>query len=212
MRSVHSTRPREWVSLALQVGESELEWEKRRAKVCHRRCCWSLTGLCTDLLNFVVAKLSKANKLRTAALTRSAQQAHAEGTATSLTITPVQGKRILLSFTHSGLKISCRIRNHKSCCSGATGERGERKVVREGRLLIRRSEGKHELLMNHVPHPYLSLHAHALLESSFLHICTTVTMVNDDNYRPILLVGRSAGKCGGKRRMREYERGACDRG
>lgn len=39
------------------------------------------------------AKMSKANKLRTAALTRAAQQSgtHTSGTATSLTVTPVQG-------------------------------------------------------------------------------------------------------------------------
>ncbi|RXW25822.1 hypothetical protein EST38_g99 [Candolleomyces aberdarensis] len=37
------------------------------------------------------AKLSKANKLRTAAITRSAQQAQTSGTATSLSVTPAQG-------------------------------------------------------------------------------------------------------------------------
>ncbi|KIP09209.1 hypothetical protein PHLGIDRAFT_29183 [Phlebiopsis gigantea 11061_1 CR5-6] len=37
------------------------------------------------------AKMSKANKLRTAALTRAAQSAPTSGTATSLTVTPVQG-------------------------------------------------------------------------------------------------------------------------
>ena len=39
------------------------------------------------------AKLSKANKLRTAALTRAAQAGGTQtsGTATSLTVTPVQG-------------------------------------------------------------------------------------------------------------------------
>lgn len=38
------------------------------------------------------AKLSKANKLRTAALTRAAQSnLQSSGTATSLTVTPVQG-------------------------------------------------------------------------------------------------------------------------
>jgi len=37
------------------------------------------------------AKLSKANKLRTAALTRAAASSSASGTATSLTVTPVQG-------------------------------------------------------------------------------------------------------------------------
>ena len=35
--------------------------------------------------------MSKANKLRTAALTRAAQSAQTSGTATSLTVTPVQG-------------------------------------------------------------------------------------------------------------------------
>jgi U4/U6 small nuclear ribonucleoprotein PRP31 len=41
----------------------------------------------------VAAKLSKANKLRTAALTRAAQAGGTQtsGTATSLTVTPVQG-------------------------------------------------------------------------------------------------------------------------
>ena len=38
------------------------------------------------------AKLSKANKLRTAAITRSAQaQSSSSGTATSLSVTPAQG-------------------------------------------------------------------------------------------------------------------------
>ncbi|KAI0053082.1 Nop domain-containing protein [Auriscalpium vulgare] len=37
------------------------------------------------------AKMSKANKLRTAALTKAAQSAQTSGTATSLTVTPVQG-------------------------------------------------------------------------------------------------------------------------
>jgi U4/U6 small nuclear ribonucleoprotein PRP31 len=43
---------------------------------------------------FFSAKLSKANKLRTAALTKAAQSAReASGTATSLIVTPVQGAR-----------------------------------------------------------------------------------------------------------------------
>ncbi|CAA7259534.1 unnamed protein product [Cyclocybe aegerita] len=37
------------------------------------------------------AKMSKANKLRTAAITRSAQAAQSSGTATSLSVTPAQG-------------------------------------------------------------------------------------------------------------------------
>ncbi|ETW84547.1 hypothetical protein HETIRDRAFT_473222 [Heterobasidion irregulare TC 32-1] len=37
------------------------------------------------------AKMSKANKLRTAALTRAAQSSQASGTASSLVVTPVQG-------------------------------------------------------------------------------------------------------------------------
>jgi hypothetical protein len=55
-----------------------------------------------------VAKLSKANKLRTAALTRAAQGGTStSGTATSLTVTPVQGENLLalawterLTFSH----------------------------------------------------------------------------------------------------------------
>jgi len=45
------------------------------------------------LTSFSLAKMSKANKLRTAALTRVAQQSGTQtsGTATSLTVTPVQG-------------------------------------------------------------------------------------------------------------------------
>lgn len=42
------------------------------------------------------AKMSKSNKLRTAALTRAAQSAQTSGTATSLTVTPVQGECTLL--------------------------------------------------------------------------------------------------------------------
>lgn len=47
--------------------------------------------LCADAP--LPAKLSKANKLRTAALTRAAQAGGTQtsGTATSLTVTPVQG-------------------------------------------------------------------------------------------------------------------------
>jgi len=41
---------------------------------------------------FIVAKLSKANKLRTAAITRSAHAAQTSGTATSLSVTPAQGE------------------------------------------------------------------------------------------------------------------------
>ena len=37
--------------------------------------------------------MSKKNKLRTAAITRSAQQAESSGTATSLSVTPAQGKQ-----------------------------------------------------------------------------------------------------------------------
>ena len=50
-------------------------------------CCAAINEL------LFTAKMSKANKLRTAALTRAAQQSgtHTSGTATSLTVTPVQG-------------------------------------------------------------------------------------------------------------------------
>jgi U4/U6 small nuclear ribonucleoprotein PRP31 len=37
------------------------------------------------------AKMSKANKLRTAAISRSAQASQSSGTATSLSVTPAQG-------------------------------------------------------------------------------------------------------------------------
>ena len=48
------------------------------------------------------AKLSKANKLRTAAITRSAQS-QSSGTATSLTVTPVQGNACFVNGTHEAL-------------------------------------------------------------------------------------------------------------
>jgi len=44
------------------------------------------------------AKMSKANKLRTAALTRSAQASQSSGTATSLSVTPAQGLFFWLLF------------------------------------------------------------------------------------------------------------------
>lgn len=52
------------------------------------------------------AKLSKANKLRTAALTRAAQQGGTQtsGTATSLTVTPVQGFQITNSAAAQRVK------------------------------------------------------------------------------------------------------------
>lgn len=47
----------------------------------------------------VLAKMSKTNKLRTAALTRAAQNGtQTSGTATSLTVTPVQGE-----IEHAGM-------------------------------------------------------------------------------------------------------------
>jgi U4/U6 small nuclear ribonucleoprotein PRP31 len=51
----------------------------------------------------VVAKMSKANKLRTAAITRSAQLGGTQtsGTATSLSVTPAQGLASLSSNVHS---------------------------------------------------------------------------------------------------------------
>ena len=39
-----------------------------------------------------VAKMSKANRLRTAALSRAANSAQTSGTASSLIVTPVQGR------------------------------------------------------------------------------------------------------------------------
>jgi U4/U6 small nuclear ribonucleoprotein PRP31 len=60
-------------------------------------CIWNVADWVTD-----IAKLSKANKLRTAALTRAAQaggtQTSTSGTATSLTVTPVQGMSSLYSY------------------------------------------------------------------------------------------------------------------
>lgn len=46
-----------------------------------------------QISNFLLAKLSKASKLRTATLTRAAQQVdQASGFATSLSVTPAQGE------------------------------------------------------------------------------------------------------------------------
>lgn len=62
--------------------------------ICVRHCASSGLALIVSLsLLLITAKLSKANKLRTAALTRAAQSGgtQSSGTATSLTVTPVQG-------------------------------------------------------------------------------------------------------------------------
>jgi U4/U6 small nuclear ribonucleoprotein PRP31 len=48
------------------------------------------------ILTLFSAKLSKANKLRTAVITRSAQAAQSSGTATSLSVTPAQGATLSL--------------------------------------------------------------------------------------------------------------------
>ena len=61
-------------------------------------CCFAPRACGSDVHDFPIsnaaAKLSKANKLRTAALTRAAQAGgggQSAGTATSLIVTPVQG-------------------------------------------------------------------------------------------------------------------------
>ena len=43
--------------------------------------------------------MSKANKLRTAAISRSAQASQGSGTATSLSVTPAQGLDFLVMFS-----------------------------------------------------------------------------------------------------------------
>ena len=50
-----------------------------------------------------IAKMSKANRLRTAALSRAASSAQTSGTASSLVVTPVQGR---LS-SESGYRFVC---------------------------------------------------------------------------------------------------------
>ncbi len=53
-----------------------------------------LSILVFDLMrqSVYVAKMSKANRLRTAALSRAASSAQTSGTASSLIVTPVQGR------------------------------------------------------------------------------------------------------------------------
>jgi len=58
------------------------------------------------MLTTSAAKLSKSNKLRTAALTRSAQLSQSSGTATSLSVTPAQG---MLTFLFRRLKPLTRL-------------------------------------------------------------------------------------------------------
>lgn len=88
-KSAHSTKLRAWVCSARPRAKSGPAWARRRAKVCHHRTLYVM-----PILTFRVshtAKLSKANRLRTAALTRAAQSAQSSGTATSLSITPHAG-------------------------------------------------------------------------------------------------------------------------
>ena len=91
----------------------------------------------------ITAKLSKANKLRTAALTRAAQSSQTSGTATSLTVTPIQGPShgSLFIFSFSGSHIfACRFRTDqpRGCCPKS--QRGERPMVCGWDVLIRGTE------------------------------------------------------------------------
>lgn len=69
--------------------------EKPRAAVSLIEFLHSIDRSC-----FKTAKLSKANKLRTAALSRSAQVSQSSGTATSLSVTPAQGLNFIVLFYH----------------------------------------------------------------------------------------------------------------
>jgi U4/U6 small nuclear ribonucleoprotein PRP31 len=62
--------------------------------------------LLRQLTAHIQAKMSKANKLRTATLTRAAQSAQTSGTASSLIVTPVQGLSILTDASQT-LLIFC---------------------------------------------------------------------------------------------------------
>ena len=94
------------------------------------------------------AKLSKANKLRMAALTKAAQGsgsgsgAATSGTATSLTVTPVQGS---WSYTVQCLsECSCllrRVRAHQPRSCSGTCEGGQRALVLEWHVLLCWAEG-----------------------------------------------------------------------
>lgn len=111
---------------------------KLRVKV--RSCV--LFAVLDSLITLFAAKLSKANKLRTAAITRSAQSVQSSGTATSLTVTPVQGYSTLVVYPLFFLKhYICRFRIDKSRRGRCKSERSEREVVCWWHFLFRWTEG-----------------------------------------------------------------------
>ncbi len=79
------------------MGSGKIRAGMGEAKSRGTSSCLSLTQLPQpQRFCMLIAKLSKANKLRTAALTQAARSSlggssQAAGTATSLTVTPVQG-------------------------------------------------------------------------------------------------------------------------
>lgn len=93
--------------------------------------------------------MSKANKLRTAALARAAGSQGTGGTqtsgmATSLSVTPAQGpcRVIFFAMPFQRINISLnRLRTYKSCYCCAESEGSEREVVRIWEFLIRWPEG-----------------------------------------------------------------------
>jgi hypothetical protein len=90
-------------------------------------------------LTWFSAKMSKQNKLRTAALTRAAQSSQTSGTASSLVVTPVHGalaKPVTLCLE---LKLNIRFRNNEPR-GGAARAGGKRSLVRERHIFVRWAE------------------------------------------------------------------------
>ena len=103
-----------------------------------------VTCLLTTSILFT-AKLSKANKLRVAALTKAAQSGTASttsGTATSLTVTPVQGTHGAHLGRCVGADRTCRrLRAYQPRCRRGARQGGERALVFKWHVLLCRTEG-----------------------------------------------------------------------
>jgi U4/U6 small nuclear ribonucleoprotein PRP31 len=99
-----------------------LVWVKPSPKVC------TLQGVKGPLTHLhLSAKLSKANKLRTAALTRAAQSAETSGMATSLSITPVKGFELT---NRAAAEAKVKAANERWFAGGTftfTGNKGDKK-------------------------------------------------------------------------------------
>jgi hypothetical protein len=91
--------------------------------------------------------MSKANKLRTAALTRAAQSSETSGTATSLSITPAQGRHPAKMVRYAAYgSLPRRFRADQQGRGRGACEGGQRALVQRWHVHLHGRKGRHEVI------------------------------------------------------------------